>query len=164
MQFTITRRNGDVHTVLVDDEDAELVSGHAWRVQGNNSGGVVYAAAMIVRPDGRRKNVYMHHLITGATGIDHVNRNGLDNRRANLRPTTKSQNMANSRPQGGTSEFKGVSWSTSERRWRAQITVNGKTRCIGRFKSERDAADAYDRVAVEAFGEFARTNAMVDAA
>ena len=91
--------------------------------------------------------------------IDHVNGNKSDNRIENLRVASRSQNMANcvSR-KGSTSKYIGVSWSTREKRWVAQITKDYKTYGIGTFESEIDAATAYDTRAIEIHGEYARLN------
>jgi hypothetical protein len=100
----------------------------------------------------------MHNVILNVKGIDHKNRNGLDNRRSNLRLATKGQNAANAPARGGSSRFKGVSWDATRRKWRVQIRVNGTTRTLGRFLKERDAAEAYREAALEAWGEFACTD------
>jgi AP2 domain-containing protein len=154
---------------LVDDGDYDLVMQYRWRVHeqphapGRKPSGP-YAIASMPRPgDGsHEKNILMHVLIMGFTGIDHENGNGLDNRRANLRPATRSQNKANtSRYSGripGSSGFKGVYWRERDKRWHAQIRVNGRGITLGYFHDEIQAARAYDAAAREHFGEFARTN------
>ena len=89
---------------------------------------------------------------------DHINHNGLDNRKANLRLCTPQQNACNRRPLERTSKYKGVSWDQYISRWRADIEHNGRHICIGCFDYEQDAAIAYDDYAIDLFGEFAWLN------
>lgn len=106
----------------------------------------------------------MHRLLVGVegVGVDHIDGNGLNNRRVNLRVANQTQNNANQRVRaGGSSRFKGVSWSEERSKWVAQIAVNGKRRNLGRFLDEEEAARTYDRAALDAFGTFARTNEMM---
>jgi len=110
-----------------------------------------------------RGGVKMHQVIMGtAEGkyIDHINHNGLDNRKGNLRFATTQQNTWNKRKQKGnySSQYKGVHWVKSERNWRTRITCNGKVIYIGRFDDEKTAAMAYDQKAKELFGEYAALN------
>jgi AP2 domain len=147
---------------LIDNEDYELVSQHRWFIDeltrpGRDSG--PYAQANIRHPDGRHTTIRMHKLITGWPQTDHINHDGLDNRRANLRPATGSQNLANQRTQDGrTSSFKGVWWRSDTRKWAAMIKVNGHKRHLGDFAAEDDAACAYDVAALAAWGEYAHLN------
>ena len=91
--------------------------------------------------------------------IDHVNGDGLDNRRANLRPATAGQNQANrSRNTNGTSRFKGVAWFQKSQKWMAKITHNYKQIYLGCYHTEKEAAIAYNVAALELFGEYARLN------
>lgn len=90
--------------------------------------------------------------------VDHINGDGLDNRRCNLRLVHQQQNQMNRRAQRGSSRFKGVSWHSSHRKWRAQIRHNGSKLWLGAFGSEDDAARAYDAAALELFGPYARVN------
>lgn len=91
--------------------------------------------------------------------VDHINGNGLDCRRGNLRLCTKSENQRNRRPnQNGTSGYKGVGWYKKYNCWRVRIQVNGKKQHIGYFDNEIDAATAYDNAAKQLHGEFARLN------
>ena len=84
--------------------------------------------------------------------IDHINGDGLDNRWANLREATRSQNMCNTALRADNkSGFKGVSWVTARRKWHAQIA--GKS--LGHFDNLEAAARAYRKAATERFGEFA---------
>jgi hypothetical protein len=95
-----------------------------------------------------------------AAGIvpDHINRNGLDNRRSNLRIANKQQNCWNSRDRGGVSRFKGVHWKVAEGKWAAAISHDGIRKHLGYFVSEREAAEAYDDAAITFQGEFAFLN------
>lgn len=92
--------------------------------------------------------------------VDHVNGNGLDNRRCNLRVCTPQQNAFNSKPvRGSRSKFKGVKYNTAcKNKWTARIRINGKQVDIGRFETEEEAARAYDKVAKEVQGDFAWLN------
>lgn len=146
---------------LVDDEDYDLVMQHRWHVWEQGRHGP-YVAATITRPDGCRTTTRMHNLIMGTLSIDHQNGDGLDNRRANLRPATQSQNNANQRRRGGTSSYKGVYWDRANQRWKAQISIDGRMRHLGNFLAEDEAARAYDVAAVAAWGEFAATNGIAD--
>lgn len=110
-----------------------------------------------------RDGVGMHRVITSAPPgmeVDHINGNGLDNRRGNLRVCTKSGNQRNQRVQSRakTSVFKGVSRWKKNNRWAAFIKLGGRPTYLGSFKSEVDAALAYDAAARKHFGAFARTN------
>lgn len=118
--------------------------------------------------DGHRGMQYMHRLILPAEFVDHRNGNPLDNRRANLRPTTYSENASNVR-RGGTSEFNGVHWSHRLQAWVAKVRVprsgrpvapdwKGRSIHLGTFPRELDAAMAYDSAALLIYGEVPRPN------
>lgn len=102
----------------------------------------------------------MHQeILPGYPKVDHKNGDGLDNQRSNLRPTTLSQNRANSRKTPGcSSQFKGVSWHTKSQKWMAGIKVAQKSFNLGLYHIEEEAARAYDKAAKQHFGEFARLN------
>ena len=120
--------------------------------------------------DENRKSISMHRFLLKASKgqiVDHINRNGLDNRRSNLRFCDKKENAFNSPKQRGnySSKFKGVSFLKSDNRWIAQICAgprmkNGESQCIylGCFLNEEKAAICYDKAALKYFGEFAYTN------
>lgn len=91
--------------------------------------------------------------------VDHVNGNGLDNRRDNLRACVRTQNNGNRRLSGlNASGYRGVSWDARNDRWRADIRAFGVARNLGRFTDAAQAARAYDAAARDMFGEFARPN------
>lgn len=146
------------HFAEVDAADyANVVAAGPWQLlRGHN--GKLYA---------HNKRWYMHRLIAQTPPgmeTDHINGDGLDNRRSNLRVATPSQNSANMgkprRPDGSphTSRFKGVSWDKSRSKWQSKICVQGKCRNLGRYDSEVLAARAYDRAALAAWGDFAAVN------
>jgi len=145
-ELVITRRNGDKYTVLYDKQDRALLLEHKWTV-------LVREHTCYVRRNS--DNALLHRLLVGVEGmeVDHLNRNGLDNRRSNLRVATHAQNQQNAAAPG-TSEFKGVQWDPSRQRWRVRIRGVRK----GSFVSEIDAAKAYDAAAREMYGDFAYLN------
>lgn len=90
--------------------------------------------------------------------VDHVNGNGLDNRKANLRIATSQQNKANRQVRhDSVTGLKGVTWNRAAQQWMARITVNRKCLYLGCFKNPMDAHRAYLVAAEKHFGEFARS-------
>jgi hypothetical protein len=160
MQAIIPLCNG--MSAVVDAGDFERVAALAWSPKRGNSG-VWYAQATIPGSGrGSQKRILMHRMILDFPlfDVDHRDRNGLNNCRHNLRPTSQSTNQAN-KTRGRRcrrSQFKGVSFVAASCRWRAQISCNGNRRHLGVFDTERDAAVAYDIAALELFGEFACLN------
>lgn len=146
---------------LVDPEDAERVLSYRWcpaMVAQNGDRQYLYAVSSKARP-----SRYMHRFILGITDpkvkVDHINHNGLDNRRCNLRVGSHQQNLFNRRPNAhATSQYKGVHWVKSRERWRARIRFNGRDICIGDFEDEQEAAEAYDDAALMLFGSRAYLN------
>lgn len=88
----------------------------------------------------------------------------LNNCRDNLRPATASQSAMTRKPRKGvSSKFKGVSWATRQKRWKAYIQEGSKNKYLGSFTDEIEAAEAYNKAALELFGEFARINTFEEA-
>lgn len=116
-----------------------------------------YAATNVGRGK-NRTTLRMHQLLCpNAKGkIDHLNRDGLSNFRSNLRPATHSQNQANRAKNVGklSSKFKGVCLRKENGTW----TVHIAAKTVGTFRSEIDAAKAYDKAALAKWGAFARLN------
>jgi len=141
---------------LVDDEDFERLSQWGWHYH------IGYAARMSPRPrvKGKSTIIYMHRLIMNTPDgmqVDHINGEGLDNRRENLRNCTNTENQHNQKlSKKSTTGFKGV--RKRERRFEAQIRVDGKDLYLGMYATPEEAARAYDNAAVKYFGEFSKVN------
>jgi hypothetical protein len=153
-----TELHNNKGTILVDDQDSHWLDLPWYEHKGTNTS---YARTKITR-DGWHKFVFLHRAILQPTDdqvVDHINGNGLDNRRANLRLCTKAQNTCNRPGYGKTSRFKGVSWSKRHRAWVMQIRDGDRRICqyFGKGREE-DAAMAYDEHARRIFGEFAHLN------
>lgn len=142
-------------SALVDDQDAQQVAVLHWRV--HKSGDKEYAVA------GNYPSLHlMHRLILDAPDhmdVDHINGNGLDNRRANLRLCNHAQNMCNRKiHKNNKSGFKGVHWHARLGLWEAQIQVAKKKIYLGCFDDAEVAARRYDAAALLYHGPFARLN------
>jgi hypothetical protein len=146
---------------VVDDCDYAFLSRWKWTLW--KTAGRTYAYRKTPRSTGQ-KSIYMHAVVAARKGlptqrVDHVDNDGLNNRRRNLRPSTQSQNgMNRDRPRHNTTGYKGVSLTTNSNRFRARITVNGQGRQIGVFDTALEAAYAYDGEALSLHGSFARLN------
>ena len=148
---------------IVDPEDYERLSKYEWEARrARNS--PFYAARQDMNPSTRKYQlVFMHReIIEIGEGLfaDHINHNTFDNRKANLRPATQTQNNRNRRKFAGqsNSKYKGVYWKKHIKKWVAQIGVNRKVIHLGCFEKEKDAARAYDEGAKKYHGEFASLN------
>ena len=157
MQPIILNRGQGV--ALVDDEDFAVLNQYRWRkhrVKGTN---LVYVYASIPN----RRPLAMHRVVMKATKgqvVDHINGDGLDNRKSNLRVCTTAQNIRNQAPNPakGTSRYKGVYWRSNRSCWITQLVLNQQKVVRKHFQTEEDAAQHYDYLARKHFGEFARLN------
>jgi hypothetical protein len=140
--------------VLVNEQDVPLLFQRRWNVRPHRR-----TAYCIYR--GRAESLQLHRVISPQWHmVDHINRAGWDNRRTNLREADTTRNSWNHAPSRGKafSQFKGVSYDPKKRLYRARIMVNRKSIGLGRFKSEEDAARAYDAASQSYHGEFGYTN------
>lgn len=153
-------------TALVDEVDSDL-NKMKWCAQTSPFEHSYAVRHSHVRPK-ERVRIVMHRVVMErilgrsllkGEDVDHANRNGLDNRRCNLRVATRSQNIANRGPlKTNTSGFKGVNFIKSTGKWQAAICVKGVQISLGTFLSPVDAARAYNDAALTHFGEFAYLN------
>lgn len=142
---------------LVDDADYEWLNQWKWYYENKKNGKTGYAA----RVDGNHK-IFMHALILGTpVGLksDHIDLDGLNNQRYNLRICTQAENMRNrGLDKNNKSGYKGVTFDVRSKKWQASLEILGKHISLGCFKDVIDAAKAYDKGAAKYFGKYARLN------
>lgn len=145
---------GDV--ALIDEQDVDLVSQYNWYSQtGNNT---KYAANK-----SKASSILLHRLILGdCDTADHINGDGLDNRRTNLRSCSTAENNKNTRKRTSCrSKYKGVVFDDSAiNKWKARIYNDGRQIVLGRFSTEEEAAFAYNEAATLHHGKFANLNLL----
>lgn len=152
---------------LVDTADIEDVSRFSWRPVLRSNGAGYYAVRTYSKGNGLRRKVhaeYLHRRLLCAPAaqlVDHINGDGLDNRRLNLRFCSQSGNARNRRANANaTSRFKGI--YARNARWAARIKVDSRDIHLGVFGTDLEAARAYDAAALKYFGEFACLNFPTD--
>lgn len=176
-ELIIESKTHGKHKILFDECDKEFVESHTWNIKKCKN--TFYAKTNIPHPDGgwytwtnpktgkirrrrRMTSLRLHRLIMNPPKgmmIDHINGDGLDNRRENLRVCTNAENQRNARLSSrNKSGYKGVSWNKRDKKWRSQIQHERKVRHIGYFDCPKEAARAWDAVAKELFGEYANLN------
>jgi AP2 domain/HNH endonuclease len=151
---------------LIDDEDLPLIADYKWSASSGSAkrrGAHCYSRATLPGIGPRQRWVLMHRLLLKpepGQQVDHVNGDGLDNRRSNLRLCLHRQNQFNQRKQRRktSSAFKGVRFCKQTGRWAAVIKIHGRNVWLRRHDTERDAALAYNAAAKRLFGEFANLN------
>lgn len=144
------------YVALVDDEDFEVLSREKWRAQ-VVFGKWVYASSVTY-------GLLHRHLLGAPRGlhVDHIDGNGLNNSRGNLRLCNRFQNQANRRRVSSLAGYKGVTFNPARRKpWRAKIQHCKWLVHLGWFSTAEEAAHAYDAAAVGLCGEFAATNELL---
>src|SRR5690606_9742185 len=151
----IILNNGD--RTIVDAADYDWLN--QWKWSARKGSHTTYVQR---RNPETKSTEYMHRLIMGAEKgqeVDHIDRNGLNNTRANLRLATSSQNKINQRLRRvNTSGYRGVYWHRRGKKWAAQIWVDKEVRYLGLFVGKEEAAKAYDAAAKQYHGEYAQLN------
>lgn len=142
-EIEVKDRTGEtVAIAIVDTVDAHLVVRYTWRLLQKVYRGRTTSRYAIAWIDGRA--ILLHRLLMSAPAhlqVDHVDGNGLNNRRTNLRLVTSAEQMQNKRSySGSTSCYRGVHWSKQRSKWRAEIRLNGKNTFLGHFDDEKSAA------------------------
>jgi len=136
------------HDIFLDKQDQHYLESHNWYV--HRAGKKLYLRGYV---KGKRSSglVYLHRLILNGKEIDHLDGNGLNNARKNLRVCTRTQNNGNRVDYGS----KGVYLDTFSGRYKAEIWFEGKKLSLGRYNDFKDAKRAYNRKHKELFKEFA---------
>lgn len=144
------RRKEIVGYAIIDGENINKVSEHKWCLDKHG-----YAVSAW-REKGKTINKKLHHFVLNVKNIeiDHINRDKLDNRKANLRIVTRSQNNMNSNKPRRANPYRGVHWDKSKNKWMAQIKFDGQHIFIGRFIDPLEAHNIYKQFAEQLFGEF----------
>jgi hypothetical protein len=149
---------------LIDDEDFARVNAFKWytlALRKTDGSCRYYAWRSVRQPDGKRVWIYLHRFLMNAPAdlvVDHVNGNGLDCTRTNMRLATHAQNVQNMRPhKHGVSGFKGI-WRRKSGRWQAEIRAEDRRIRLGTYDDPAFAAAIYDAAARQLFGHFSNTN------
>lgn len=150
-------RNKKLYT-LVDDENFDELNKYNWSLT-YGSGGRYYAIRLNYINKKRDKWILLHRFLLNAPRnkeVDHINGNGLDNRKINIRLCTSAQNSWNTKKhKDNTSGHKGVSWDKFRSKWIAQMNFLGEHIFLGRFENKADAVLKYNEKVKEFRGEFA---------
>ena len=142
---------------LIDKEDFEKVSKYRWIARQSKER--VYVQHLFLK-NGKWSVLHLHRIIMRAPkgmDVDHINGNGLDNRKRNLRICTRSQNLMNGKKKRK-NKYKGTSWDKRKKKWEAFIGYNHKKISLGYYKKAKEAGKAYNAGAKKIFGKFARLN------
>lgn len=149
----------DEYYALVDDEDFERVNQFNWSL-------IEWSGCQYAKRKTKGTTISMHQFILDTTEeVDHIDGDGLNNQKVNLRAVTHAKNIQNQRTQTrSVSGYRGVTFFPDSGRWkrkkpwRARIKIDGHDRTIGYYLTPEEAAEAWNAVAVEAWGEYARLN------
>lgn len=141
---------------LIDEEDAELAT-HKWSMHWNQKKGLRYAFRALPREAGPRRFIRLHRAVMGPSPfhVDHIDGDGLNCTRSNLRFVTNQINMRNisgPRKHNARSPYLGVGWAAREGLWRARISIDGKETSLGYFKTPEEANQARLKAEKELWG------------
>lgn len=149
------------HFALVDDDDYDVLKDYQWHVVPSRK--TFYASRTGIKRFGEKATVNMHRQILRLEDkniqADHIDGNGLNNQKYNLRVCNHRQNQHNSLKRDGcSSKYKGVSWNKNANKWKVSFGPSENRSCIGYYDSEVEAALVYNCVASFAYGEYAKLN------
>lgn len=158
MIFIIENKKHEKYEVLIDKEDCEEFKKYKWFINKPKNKNTAYVLRSIVK-NNKKTTISLHSQLTGYKMADHINGNGLDCRRSNMREAIGSQNNMNTKIyRNNTSGYKGVTLVKDRKKWRARIQINNKYKSIGEYYNKDQAAIAYNIAALNYFGEFAKLN------
>ena len=152
---------------IIDNEDFEYLSQWKWYIGRNGHYPFTEYAKRNRHIADKSKEIFMHRVILEKNGVeiegklvDHINHNGLDNRKENMRTATRSENKTNGiRYSNNTSGTKGIYFENSDhfklKKWKAAISINGKWTNLGRFITKEEAIKVRKKAENKYFGEFA---------
>lgn len=147
-------------TAIIDEQDFDRINQYKWHSVDMDKSGRYYATCSI-----KSKTVYMHRMVMGAQSgetIDHIDGNGLNNSRDNLRFVVPSQNNMNQKVRNdNTSGHKGISWCPDREKYQVYINIDRKRKSLGRYKTLEEAIYVRDQAVKAHYGEFARENSSL---
>lgn len=147
-------------TAIVDEQDFDKIKDYKWSSIFCGKAKSPYAVSSHFG-----KIVYMHRIVMGAKSdqfVDHIDGNGLNNSRENLRFATNSQNNMNqSKRLDNTSGHKGISWCPDREKYQVYINIDRKRKSLGRYKTLEEAIYVRDRAVKSHYGEYARENSSL---
>jgi hypothetical protein len=160
-QIPLSGKKGKGLFIILDDADFKNFGNLKWNLHSKG-----YAVKRITQPDTKKSKIlFLHRLLMGnpeGLTVDHINGNKLDNRRENLRVCTLAKNNMNkSKKLTGKHKYKGYALCKQNKNFEARICVNYKKLYLGTFKTEEEAAMAYNEAAYVYFGPFAKLNKVI---
>lgn len=153
--YLVNNRSEIVGKAIIDLDDVEKIKDYKWNMHVERNGTYKYVTTS------SKKCPYtkLHRLIMDAKEneiVDHINHNELDNRKSNLRICTNQQNICNCNiPKNNKSGCKGVYWAKDKQKWTVQVTINNKTKYIGRYSTYEEAVEARIQATKKYYGEYA---------
>lgn len=145
------KQGNKIAETIFDSEDVDRVKEYKWH-RTDLQRSTYYCRSNKIG----RLHRFILNIIDESVVVDHINHNGLDNRKCNLRVCTNAQNICNCHvPKNNTSGVKGVYYSKEKKKWTVQVSINHKTKYIGRYEKFEDAVEARKKAAKEYYGEFA---------
>lgn len=162
LQVKLTRKHQQ-RTMLIDEDDWIRFGWIPWKILRGNGGRDYVRHKIMV--DKREYVIFLHRLIVAAPDdlyVDHINGNSLDNRKCNLRLCTSRENSRNRgvSESNCSSKYKGVTFRACSGTWEATIRTGSAQLYLGRFKSEKEAAEAYNQAAIKYHGNFVKLNIL----